>query len=790
MKFSLSWLKKFLDTDVSIELLSKKLVDLGIEIKRTVDLRMTLAPFITAEILSIRKHPEADKLNLCTVDYGHDQDEIVCGASNVRTGLKVVLAPLGAVMPTNNMVIERRKIRGVESVGMLCSAEELGLKSKYDGILELPEDTKVGQKFADLFCDPMIEVEVTPNRSDCFGIYGIARDLAAAKVGILQNVAKPQLNEGNNNTIKIEISASKEAPLFVTRYIESIANKKTVGEVCNLLESIEEDTISSVVDITNYINFSFGQPMHAYDASKIDGPLHVVILEAPEKFVALDGKEYQLEKGDLVIRDNKKICSLAGIIGGESTKCDENTKNILLEAAVFDPITIARTGRRLNLNTRSKHVFERGVDQNFTDIAIDIASKMILENCGGVLGKKTVVGPSNTPAKSITFNSETIYSLTGVKLDSKEIESILVNLGFSLVSSKGEHLELEIPSWRHDIVIKEDIVEEIIRVHGYDSIPELILPRDNLSQKIDHKNRLLTECRILLGSKGYSELVTWSFMSSDLAKKFSLYDENLLLANPISEDLNIMRKSIIPNLLSAVQKNLARSISDLAFFEIGPVYDTSLTDNQREVVSGILSGNAIKRSIYKNQRGFDFFDAKSAFADLTKIFGINLDGLNFSKDGIPNWYHPGKAAVVKLNETIIGALGEIHPMILKNMKIGVPTIGFELFFESLMSHHHNRESYNISDYQPVSRDFAFILDKQITAHSLIKTIKSINSALIQSIDIFDVYEGEKIEDDKKSIAINIIMHSAESTLNEQDINSISDSIISAVDKDLGGKLRQ
>jgi len=793
MKLSLSWLKTFLDTKEDIARISEKLVELGIEIKRIVDLKNDLEPFLTAEITAIRKHPEADKLNLCTVNYGHGTNEIVCGASNVKVGLKVVLAPLGTVIPTNKMIIERRKIRGIESVGMLCSAEELGLSNKSDGILELPIDTKIGKKFVEAcpeFCDPLIEVEVTPNRSDCFGIYGIARDLSSAKIGTFRQVHTPILKHSDLNPIKIEVDAKKEAPLFITTYISNLENGKSEGELYHLINSIEEESISAVVDITNYINFGFGQPMHAYDADKIEGTLRIVILDAHEKFIGLDGKEYQLEKGDLVIRDDKKICALAGIMGSESTKCTNHTKNVLLEAAVFDPITIAKTGRRLNLHTRAKHVFERGVDQDFTDTAIDIASEMILKNCGGNLGKKITVGMTTSKSKSIKFNLDKIEKLIGIKLNTQEIESILISLGFTLSSLKGTNIELTIPSWRHDISIEEDLIEEIIRVHGYNNIPELALPHDNISQKIDHKNRLLTQCRIALAARGCSELITWSFMSSDLAKKFSLYDGNLLLANPISEDMNMMRKSIIPNLISAVQKNLVRSISDTSFFEIGPIYGMHLTEHQHEVISGILSGNAIKRNLYKDQRSFDFFDAKAIFIEIASIFGTQEDELEFSSDNLPPWHHPGKAAVVKRDGTIVGILGEIHPLILKNMKINTPTVTFEIFFEELMNKNHTRKVYETSNYQPVSRDFAFILDKSTKAVDLIDTIKSISSPFIKSIDIFDIYEGEKILDNKKSIAINVVMQSMTSTLNDQEINYISDNIINAVRENLRGELRQ
>ena len=795
MKFTQSWLKQFLDTDIGVTDLVRSLTEIGIEVEKVIDKSPELAPFITAEITAIRKHPDADKLNLCTVNYGTGINEIVCGASNVRVGLKVVLAPLGTLIPTSKIVIEKRKIRGIESVGMLCSAAELGINEDSDGIIELPETTKVGERLLDALAelsDPLIEVEITPNRSDCLGIYGLARDAAAYGIGELKKLNYSSVSSAIKNPIHIIIEAEAECPLFITRYFSNVTNGDSNTKLQSLLRFIGEEPITAAVDITNYINYSFGRPMHVYDADKIDGKLYITTLESNATFYGLDGKEYSLETGDLVIRDDEKICCIAGILGGENTKCTSETQNILLEAAVFDPITIAKTARRLGLDTRAKYVFERGVDHNFTSTAVDIASDMLIKACGGLVSEKKIMGKEKIPSIKLKFHLEKIEKITGVNLPNKIITEILEKLGFDIEILSNEVIQVTVPSWRHDITIEEDLVEEIIRIHGFHNIKEKTMPAVASFDKgkFGSRTRLLTEARSVLCSSGYYELITWSFMSSEIAKKFGIYDESLLLANPISEDLDIMRKSILPNLLSTVQKNNARSLDNLSFFEIGPVYGSEFVGRQLEVISGILSGQAVPRSIYQDSRNVDFFDAKRSVIDTLSLFGITELELNFSRDNIPAWYHPGKSSVVKLKNKEIAYLGELHPSILKIMKISKPTIGFEIFVDNLFTHTPKYTEKTISEYQPVSRDFAFILDTKISADSLLKGVATINSDIIRNVSIFDVYEGENVGDLKKSVAINVIMQSDNATLTEKDITDLSEQIISYIAKTLGGTIRK
>lgn len=795
MKFTQSWLKKFLDTNANVQDISAALTEIGIEVEKITDRSEELSSFITAEITAIRKHPNADKLNLCMVNYGTGSDEIVCGAHNVRKGLKVVLAPLGTIMPNSNIKIEKRKIRGVESVGMLCSATELGIGTDSDGIIELDEKTEVGKKLLDVWnelSDPLIEVEVTPNRSDCLGVYGIARDLAAYGVGKLKEIKVPDIKSTGKDMFDIKVLSVDKCPLFIARFFSDVQIKDSSESIQNLLKSIGEQPISSAVDITNYMSYAFGRPMHVYDADKICGKLRIVELESAVDFAALDGKIYHLAKGDLVVMDDKKVCSIAGIIGGESSKCEETTKNILLEAAVFDRISVAKTARRLNIDTRSKYVFERGVDHHFTKSAVDIASEMLVNSSKGSVGFTSVLGGLNSGVEKIRFRLDKISKITGVQLDNKKSINILNSLGFTVKDLNKDEIEVTVPSWRHDVRIEEDIVEEIVRIYGFHNIAEKSLPVKGsiTSGSIGVQDKLMNSVRSLLSFSGYDELITWCFMSSDVAKKFGSYNENMLIANPISEDLDLLRGSILPNMLSAVQRNNSRSFENLAFFEIGPVYGGKFScARETNVVSALMSGQKVERNIYKDEREFDFFDAKSSVLQVLELFGISEYMLEFSTINIPSWYHPGKSSLVKFNGKNIAYLGEIHPSILKDMKISNATIGFEIFVDNIPKDISKGKKEFISEFQMVSRDFAFIVDSSVKAGTISKGIESIDSNLIRRVSIFDVFEGEKLGDSKKSIALNVILQSEKSTLTEQELNNVSDRIISYVKKKLGGTIR-
>ena len=590
MRFTISWLKQFLDTDASLEQIANCLTMTGLEVEEIEDNTKILDAFEVAEIIEAKPHPDADKLKLCKVQTKSGILQIVCGAPNARQGIKVVLANVGTLIPNGNFKIKQTKIRGVDSCGMMCSFEELGLSGASDGIIELVPEAVIGDKVAKYLGadDPVIHINVTPNRADALGVYGIARDLAASGIGKLKELKIPAINETFNSEHSINVKDSMLCPLFTIREIKNLNNTESPTWLKHLLENIGVGSISPLVDVTNYISYSFGQPMHAYDADKIDGTLFIEPLSSETQFKALNDKEYTLKKDDLVIKDAKEIHCLAGIIGGKNSACDANTKNVILEAASFSNESVAKTGRRAMIDTDSRYRFERNVDPAFTQNALDIATDLILSICAGEASKSINVGNAKLPTRTIEFPIDFLQSRTNLTLSEKEICSILNQLGFSC-TTKGQIINITIPSWRYDVSLKEDIVEEIVRIYGYDKLPENPLPPVNVSRIIPREQRRISDIKRLLANNGSTEIVTWSFMDSKKAKLFEEVKEELTLINPISADLDYMRPSILPNLLRATSNNINRSFRDLSLFEVGPVFkDTS--DKVITSASGVRTG--------------------------------------------------------------------------------------------------------------------------------------------------------------------------------------------------------
>lgn len=793
MKISLSWLSRFLDTTATASEIALALNSLGIEVEGVIDRSHGLANFIVGEITKLEKHPDADKLNICHVDNGNETIIIVTGAQNVRKNLKVAIAPIGSIVPASGIKIEKRKLRGVESNGMLCSRTELGLSDDgLDGIMELADNAKVGSRLIDVLTelkDAVIEVSITPNRSDCLSIYGIARDLSAYGLGKLKPIEFSELELPKSETVGAKVSSAQDCPLFILRHFTDVTNKESPDWLKDLLLSIGENPISALVDITNYINHSFGRPMHVYDADKIDGEIIVRTANADEDFVALDQKKYTLTKDDIVVADKSKVLGLAGIIGGDSSKCDLTTKNICLEAAVFDPIKIARTGRRLNINTDARHKFARGVDHNFTLLGAIIATDMIKHMCGGKASDFRIIGSQQSEKIKVKLHLKRIKEIGGISIDAETIVAILTNLGFSNIENiHQDSLELTVPSWRHDITQEEDVVEEILRIYGYDKIPEEVLTLDS-RVSLPRKDITLEQARLLLAASGYHELVTWSFMSSKIAQKFNIFKEDLLIQNPVNCDLDILRASALPNLLNVVHKNNLRSFDNLSFFEIGTIFNSGQVGDQSQAISGIRTGSTSIENIYKDSRKFDFFDAKQSVEEVLKLWGVNSDSIEISRDDLPKYYHPSKSAAFKLGHKIIAYAGEIHPAILQAMKVSVSAIGFEVFVDQISAPTKKSDKEFISDYQMNLRDFAFVVNEKTEAGLIIKSIKAISTDLIRDIHIFDIYKGKELGDDKKSIAIKVSLQAKDRTLTTDEISSISDQIIKSVEKATGGVLR-
>lgn len=779
MKFTLSWLKRFLDTDASVKTIVNTLNSIGLEVEDVVDRSAELKDFTVAEILETTPHPNADKLKVCKVRSADDILQIVCGAPNARAGIKVILAKVGSLIPNGHFKIKASEIRGVASHGMLCSANELMIGIDSSGIVELPTNAIIGQECAKYYGldDPVIEISVTPNRGDCLGVYYIAKELAAKGIGSVIAIEKG----GTVNTT------------FATLNICNIQNKPSPEWLQMLLKNIGQTPISAVVDITNYICISFARPIHAYDTDKLSGALNVDFATTSEKFAALNSKEYELSTEDLVIRDNNAVQALAGIIGGASSSCDMTTQNITLESAIFNSVAVAKSGRRHKIDTDSRHRFERGVDPAMVIPALTLAAQMIVEICGGNR-EEMICHPhedKNPREKSLAFDIRELKRVTGLSLSREEIVPILQRLEFIILNHSFREddkniLHLTIPSFRHDIHIQEDIVEEIIRIYGYEHLPLVALPDHHIARVLTNTQRRSADAKRMLTSRGYHELVTWSFMDSKKAAMFSAIRPELQLQNPISSELDYIRPTILPNILAAIQKNLARSIEDLAFFEVGPVF----SDAETLSIAVARIGQMNEKNPHNTNRNVDVFDIKEDVELLLREMGIILDKCSFGD--APHYYHPYRSASINLGKNVLGYFGEIHPLILETYGIANAVVAFELNLNSIPEiklKYGYKGIFAASDYQPVSRDFAFVVDVDHPVGGMISTIRNVDKKLIRDVSLFDVYTGNKIAQGKKSLAFNVLFQADDRTLNEDEINALSYSIIDTMEKKYQGELR-
>ena len=775
MKFTLNWLKDHLDTSASLNEITDALTSLGLEVESVTDFGKQLAPFKVAKILHAEQHPQADRLRVCKVDTGSEQLQIVCGAPNARAGISVVLAPIGAVIPTNGLVIKKSAIRGVESNGMLCSAEELGLGTDGEGIVELQGEPKSGTAAAPAlgFDDALIEIAITPNRADCLGVRGIARDLAAKGLGKLKDAPSKKQDSKTKSPIAVTLQAAA-APYYVGRYFANVKNSESPAWLKNRLQMIGQKPISTLVDITNYITFDLGRPLHVYDVAKLSGGLVVRDANAGEKILALNDKEYVLKGGELVIADDKAPVAIAGIIGGKETGVSADTKNVFLEVAYFEPDAIRKISQALQIDSDAKYRFERRVDPEFLQEGAEIATRMILELCGGEASELVIAGKSPYVPHTIAFDFAKTESLSGVKVAKEEAEKILTSLG---IIKNGN--AFQIPSTRDDIKAEADLVEEILRVKGYDSIPLTPLPATELKAALKPAQRLLGDMRRLLAMRGMTEAVTFSFMHS---KKAEIKPE-LMLLNPISAELDGMRPSILPNLIDAYQKNAARGIKNVALFEIGPVYEGVLPAQNRTMITGLRTGDTAPKNLYKQGRVVDAFDAK---ADLFALLGLSINPEKVTLEtGATAQYHPGRSATLKLGQKILGYFGELHPA----LGLEETAIGFELYADAVPAPNRKIQKPDISDFQPVTRDFAFVVAQDVTAEALLKAVKNADKNLIRDVTIFDIYTGKGLAEGTKSLAISVTLQPTQKTLETAEIEAISAAIIAKATKDCAATLR-
>ena len=732
MKTTLSWIKQHLETDADLATLAARLTMLGLEVDGIEDRGAALAPFKVAYVVSAEQHPNADKLRLCKVDTGSETVQVVCGAPNARAGIKVVFAPSGSTIPRNGMVLRPSEIRGVASNGMMCSAYEMGLSDDHDGIIELPGDAPLGQPFARVLGldDPLLDIKITPNRADCLGVRGIARDLAAAGVGTLKPLAVETIPGTFPSPVTIAIApeAAKGCPLFLGRVIRGVKNGPSPTWLQERLTSIGLRPISTLVDITNLMTFDLNRPLHVFDLAKVTGNLTVHPAAGGETLQALNGKEYTLDAGMIAISDETGVVSLGGVMGGETTGCDAETVDVLIEAALFDPIRTAETGRRLNVQSDARYRFERGVDPAFVADGLEIATRLVLDLCGGAPGDVTQAGAEPDWRRTVTLRPSRVESLGGVAVPDAAIARILSHLGCSVVKA-GADFQVSLPSWRADIEGEADLVEEVLRLHGYDHIPAVpLLPVGALpGQAVDANQRRAGLVRRTLAERGLNEAVTYSFMSSALLGAgnhglFGEIDPSLLVANPISSDLDIMRPSILPNLLTAAQRNADRGYGDVALFEVGPQYRDDTPAGQSLVAAGIRHGRTAKKLWRDAGAPADAFDAKADALAALAAAGAPVENLQVTADA-PGWYHPGRSGSIRLGpKAVLAHFGEIHPRLVGELGLKGPAVGFEVYLDAVppAKQTKGRALLKSSPFQPIERDFAFLVDAGVTAEAVLR----------------------------------------------------------------------
>ena len=799
MKFTLSWLKQHLETEASGKDICAKLTAIGLEVESVADRGAALQPFAIAQIVATEKHPQADRLKVCVVDTGAEKIQVVCGAPNARVGLKSVLARPGNVIPETGEALKLSSIRGVETQGMLCAADELNLGGDSHGIIELPDDAPLGMNYAAWagLDDPVIEINLTPNRADCAGVYGIARDLAAAGLGTLNplEIAPTKGAEPCGISVNLDFPVDKKSDclLFVGRMIRNIKNGPSPEWLQRKLLAVGLRPVSALVDITNYLTFDVDRPLHVFDAAKIKGNLWVRPAQGGEKLEALNGQTYTLDEGMTVIGDDTGVLSLAGIMGGTSSSCDLETTSVFLESALFAPTRVARTGRALQINSDARYRFERGVDPAFTVLGAELATQLVLELCGTdatVVSDLVIAGQTPVVAHSISYDPARCAKLAGVDVPVAEQIGILRALGFRV--AEGAVLTVTPPSWRADVEGVADVVEEIVRIKGFEHIPALSLMRASAVTEgaLDRLDQRAGLARRALAAQGLLEAVTWSFMPSPVAAEFGQMDPALRLVNPISADLDVMRPSILGNLVLAAKRNADRGFADVGLFEVGPTYRNALPDGQ-DLVACALRAGATPRHWVESSRAVDAYDAKADALRALAAAGAPVASVQILAEA-PAWYHPGRSGSLRLGPVLLGYFGELHPSLLKACDAEGPMVGCELFLAAIPVPRGGgtaKSLLKLEPLQPVTRDFAFVVDEAVTAEKLVKAIKSADKALIRDITIFDVYTGDKVAAGKKSVALSVTLQPVEKSLTDADLEALAARVTATVTKATGAVLR-
>ena len=799
MKFTLSWLRRHLETEAALDEIVDRLTAIGLEVEEVVDRGQSLAPFTVGEVIEAGPHPDADRLTVCLVDVGDKRIQVVCGAPNVRTGMKGVFAAAGLTVPGTEMKLKRTVIRGFESHGMLCSERELGLGDDHDGIIELPDEAPVGAPFATVLGldDPLIDVAVTPDRSDCLGVRGIARDLAAAGIGRLLPLEVAAMPGGYESPLKVHLEFDQKSadacPYFIGRYLRGVRNGPSPSWLRERLVAVGLRPISALVDITNWLTLDLGRPAHVFDADRVSGDLRVRLARAGECFEALDERIYEADETMTAIHDDRGLQSLAGVIGGSQTGCTKSTTNVFLEIATFDPKRTAATGRALGIESEARYRFERGVDPAFLDAATEVATRLIVELCGGEPSDLTRAGKEPAWERRISFRPSRVETLGGVTLAADRCREVLERLGCR-IDGDGESLTVAVPSWRPDIDVEADLVEEVLRITGYDRITAVSLPRPSAVAKpvLSLAQRRVSWTKRALAGRGLVEAVTWSFVSQRQAELFGGGGETLRLANPINADLAVMRPSLLPSLIAAAGRNAAHGFANLALFETGQIYQDDTCEGQGSAAGGVRCGKHAPNHWLVAERPVDAFDARADATAVLAACGVAVQGLRISEDA-PAWYHPGRSATLALGPKVLAHFGEIHPRVLAALGGRRPVVGFEVFLtaqpEPRAKRGRTRAALNISPFQAVLRDFAFIVDIGVRGADLMRAARSADKSLIDEVTVFDVYEGSGVDDGKKSIAISVRLQPSGHTLTDSEIDAVSARIVVAVEKATGGILR-
>ena len=801
MKITYDWLKDHLKISAKEDKLLEKLTDIGLEVESIENLSEGLDLFKVAKIIKTEKHPNADRLKVCDVDVGNKEiKKVVCGAANAREGLLTVYAPPGAIIPKNKTKLVVAKIRDVTSYGMLCSESELNLSDESDGITELSSSKyakNIGKSYFSKPSSNLIDLSITPNRPDCLGVRGIARDLSAAGFGNLKPEKDKKIKSNKKQTLKVKITKEKNQGClsFGSCLITNVKNTESPQWLKDKLISIGQKPISAIVDITNYVMIDINRPLHAYDADKIDKGIIVRNSKSGEEFTALDNKNYKLDDGMCVISDNKGVLGLGGIIGGTRSGTELDTKNVLLESAYFDPRSIRKTAKKLNIDTDAKFRFERGIDQLSIEDGLNKAAFLIKEICGGEISKIDIQKIESYKNKIIKFEPKTFEKITGFKISTKEMIIILEKLGFKLKKEK-KFFKLSVPSWRPDIVQEIDIVEELVRISGYEKIKIENPIKERSKNTLNPTQKLFHFLQRAVASKGYLEAITWSFTDSKYNDHFKEASKEIKIVNPISSELGVLRNSIFSNLVMYMSKNLDRGIKDLSIFEIGPIFYGSQPGEQNTVVCGLSAGKKSRLSWIEKERNVDVFDIKRDVIQTLVEAGYNAEKF-YIDDESPNYYHPGKSGRIFLNkgkDKVAAYFGEIHPNIIKTLDIKTESlVGFEIFLDNLKlpkkSLKDQKTKYSVSDFQKSERDFAFIVDKKISVQDLVSVISNIDKNLISNIKVFDVYEGDNIPENQKSVAISVTIQSLEKTLTDNDLEKTNNLIIETVENKTGAKIR-